>query len=354
MTALAVVSIQDLRPNPQDTSSFYLEKIYQFQADPNVSHTSIPPVDVKPPPFSPPTYAIWVNLLWFLSLVISLTCAMLSTLLQQWARRYIRITQLPRRSPDKRAQIRAFFANGVNKFHVAWAVEALPTLVHLSLFIFFAGLLIFLFNINHTVFSAVVCWVALSAAAYACITIVPIFCHDSPYYAPLSLAAWLLYSTIPYVLLSVLTFRPFHPHRTFWASDRLDRWTTRANRYRSWILGGIEKAAEETTSKRSSEINGCIVEWTVDTLSEDDALEKFLEAIPGFYQSGVIEHLQEREVQAKIEVAAGPGERSPGESLWYQRERRVKANEKRDHVGILALQLRSGHNRLIFRPTSRQ
>jgi hypothetical protein len=225
---------------------------------------------------------------------------MLSTLLQQWARRYIRITQLPRRTPDKRAQIRAFFTTGVNRFHVAWAVEALPTLVHLSLFIFFAGLLIFLFNINHTVFNAVVCGVALSATAYACITIVPIFCHDSPYYAPLSLAAWLLYSTITYVLLSVLTFKRFHPHR---ASDRLDRWTARANRYRSWILGGIEKAAEETTSKRSSEINSCIVEWTVDTLSEDDALEKFLEAIPGFYQSGVVEH--PRVVQEKIKVAAG-------------------------------------------------
>ena len=106
----------------------------------------------------------------------------------------------------------------------------------------------------------------------------PIFCHDSPYDAPLSLAAWLLYSTIPYVLLSILTFKSFHPHRTFWASDRLDRWTARANRYRS---------------------------WTVDTLSEDDALEKFLEAIPGFDQTDVIEHLQERGVQAKIGVAAG-------------------------------------------------
>jgi hypothetical protein len=65
----------------------------------------------------------------------------------------------------------------------------------------------------------------------------------------------------------------------------------------------MEMAAEETTSKRSAEINGQIVEWTVDTLSEDDALEKFLEAIPGFYRSSFIEYPPE--VQEKIQVAVG-------------------------------------------------
>jgi len=229
---------------------------------------------------------------------------MLATLLQQWARRYIRITQLPRRSPDKRAQIRAFFANGVDRFHVTWAVELLPTLVHLSLFIFFDGLLIFLFNINHAVFGVVVYWVALSAMIYTGITIAPIFSHDSPYYAPLFFVAWLFSSTITYFLSSVLAFQlPFHPHCTFLGSSGLDRWTARATRYHSWIFGGIEMAAEDTTSKRSSEINGCILEWTVDTLSEDDALEKFLEAIPGFYRSSVIEYTPE--VQEKIQVAVG-------------------------------------------------
>ena len=75
------------------------------------------------------TMLVWVNALWFLSLVISLTCALLATLLQQWARRYLKVTQ-PRYSPHKRARIRAFFAEGVDKFLLPWAVEALPTLLH--------------------------------------------------------------------------------------------------------------------------------------------------------------------------------------------------------------------------------
>ncbi|KAI0246405.1 hypothetical protein BJV78DRAFT_1090826, partial [Lactifluus subvellereus] len=137
-------------------------------------------------PFSPPRYSIWVNSLWFLSLAISLTCALLATLLQQWARQYVRITQPPHYSPHKRARTRAFFADGVDKLHLPWAVETLPTLLHISLSLFFAGLLIFLFNIDHTVFSVVVWWVGFSAGVYVCITFMPIFRHDSPYYTPLS------------------------------------------------------------------------------------------------------------------------------------------------------------------------
>jgi hypothetical protein len=44
--------------------------------------------------------------------------------------------------------MRAFFANGVDKMHIPWAVEGLPTLLHLSLFLFFGGLVIFLFNVT--------------------------------------------------------------------------------------------------------------------------------------------------------------------------------------------------------------
>ncbi|KAI0293702.1 hypothetical protein B0F90DRAFT_1642314, partial [Multifurca ochricompacta] len=177
VAALLAVSVQDIRPNPQDTSAFYLANIYQLVANANGSNVTISPSLSNPSTsFSPPNWAVCVNSLWFLSLAISITCALLATLLQQWARRYVKITQ-PRYSPHKRARIRAFFAEGVEKLHLPWAVEALPTLVHFSLFLFFAGLLIFLFNINHTVFKVVVWWVALCITAYICITFMPMFRH---------------------------------------------------------------------------------------------------------------------------------------------------------------------------------
>ncbi|KAH9057271.1 hypothetical protein EDB87DRAFT_1565550, partial [Lactarius vividus] len=140
VASLITVSIQDIRPNPQDTSNFYLANIYQAIADPDRPNISLPP---SPPAFSPPNYAVWVNSLWFMSLVISVTCALLATLLQQWVRRYLKVTQ-PRYSPHKRARIRTFFFEGVEKYLLPWVVDALPALLHVSLYLFFAGLVVFL------------------------------------------------------------------------------------------------------------------------------------------------------------------------------------------------------------------
>jgi hypothetical protein len=199
------VTIPDLKPNSQDISAFHLEKIVQILADPNVSHTVTPSTLTKQSTFSPQNYSVWVNALWFLSLILSLICALLATSLQQWARRYVRITQPPRLSPHTRARICAFFSNGIDKSHIANPVEVLPLLLHLSLFLFFAGLLIYLFNINLTVAIAVVCCIGLFAVVYACLTLMPFLRHNSPYYTPLSSPAWFLYTGLSYVSVQILT-----------------------------------------------------------------------------------------------------------------------------------------------------
>jgi len=284
VAAFVVVSVQDLRPNSQDISAFYLENIYQLLADPDLPRPTNPSTMAKPPPFSPPVHAVWVNTLWFLSLVIGLTCAMLATSLQQWTRRHIRITQPARRRPHKRARARAYFANGIDKFHFPSAVEALPALVHLSLFTFFTSLLVYLFNINHTVFGAVICWVVLLSATYACITLMPIFWHDSPYYAPLSSTAWTLYAAISYTLFHALPF--ISDRRHHYASCRhFCEWR---DYYYDHIFVSMERVAEEAALKRSSELDVRVLEWTLDALDEDDALERFLAFVPGFYKSDVV------------------------------------------------------------------
>ena len=211
-------------------------------------------------------------------MAISLTCALLATLLHQWARRYIKITQPIRCSPHKRARSRAFFAEGVDALHVQWAIEALPILLHVSLFLFFAGLLVFLFNINQTAFSAVVVWVAFSAGVYTYITLMPIFRYDSPYYAPLSSTAWFLYAGTLFVIFKVLCFIPRR-------RDTPEPFRDQKDRYREWALGGVEKAAMDTASERSSVVDVRVLDWTTGALSSDDALERFFEAIPGFCDS---------------------------------------------------------------------
>ena len=224
---------------------------------------------------------------------MSLSCALLATSLHQWARRYIRMTQPARCSPEKRARMRAYFANGVDRMHIPWAVEGLPTLLHLSLFLFFGGLVIFLFNIDHEVFSCVVWWIVLFSMVYGLITMLPLIWQDSPYYTPLSIPALFPYASIHYLTFKVLAsitrrFTPYS-HGSF---QTWSRYRELKEHYRRWMLGSVEKIAEETASEQSSEIDIRILGWTMSALGDDDSLEKFFEAIPGFFNSKLVIHLE--------------------------------------------------------------
>jgi len=273
------VTVLDLKPSSQD--AFYLNNMQQLLADPNISRASIPS---QPPPFSPPVSAIWANVLLFLSLLISLTCALLATLLNQWARRYVGFTQQPGCSPHKRARVRAFFYQGVDKCHVPLVVEALPALLHLSICLFFAGLIVWLFSISQLVFRAVVSWSVLCAVLYLWFTFLPIFWPNSPCYAPLSPIIWWLYTGMSYVVLNVLS------SSMFGASCRFD---TLKKDYRNRISDGIGKTAEKFASKLSPEIDVRILISTLDGLGEDSARAKFFEAIPGFFNSERVKLLQD-------------------------------------------------------------
>jgi hypothetical protein len=217
---------------------------------------------------------------------MSLSCALWATSLHQWARRYIRVTQPARCSPEKRARMRTFFADGVDKMHIPWAVEGLPTLLHLSLFLFFGGLVIFLFNVDREVFTCVVWWIGFFSGVYGLITLLPLIRQDSPYYSPLSVPAWFLCTSIRYVTFTVLLF----------IDGSFNTWVHRyrmRDRYRGWMLGGVEKKAEEMASELSSKIDVRILGWTISALGDDESLEKFIEAIPGFFDSKLVKDLRE-------------------------------------------------------------
>ncbi|KAH9178562.1 hypothetical protein EDB89DRAFT_955399 [Lactarius sanguifluus] len=278
LASLVSVTIQDLRPNSQDTTAFYLANIYQLLASDNRTLVSLP---FNPPPFSPPIYATWVNSLWFLSLAISLMCALLATLLQQWVRRYLRVTQ-SQDSPHKQAVIREFFVEGVERLRLPWAVEALPALLHISLFLFFAGLAIFLYNVHLTTFTAVLGAVALCVVAYGCITLMPIFWHDSPYYTPLSSSAWVLlhgmFFTIFWCLDVLKGFGLKIPHRVIYLGDISQR----------RLAGGMGETVKHKALQIASEIYPRALARTFNSLHEDHELERFFASIPGLCSSKLV------------------------------------------------------------------
>ncbi|KAI0289619.1 hypothetical protein BC826DRAFT_596249 [Russula brevipes] len=149
------------------------------------------------------------QLSWFLSLVMSLTCAC-------WPH----YNNSGHVVTSGSLSVDAVLIDGRGSAHSlpkastaapSLAVETLPALLHSSLLLFFVGLAIFLFNIHHTVFTIILWWVGLLVGIYMCITFMPIFRQDSPYYTPLSLSAWFLVASLLYSIFGFLSWlQVFH------------------------------------------------------------------------------------------------------------------------------------------------
>jgi len=196
-------------------------------------------------------------------------------------------------------------------------VEVLPTLLHVSLFLFFDGLVVFLWNVDLTIFKLVLSWVGLCAALYGFITFMPIIRHNSPCHTPLSSWVWLLGSWIRYVFnsshlsalwvpirdlsgLSVLIHRlsglwvRIRRLPVVWARTRdLSGLSVPIRglsvRIRTLLYMGMQKAVEKTALHSPSEIVTRAFLWTFDSLDEDHELERFFSGLPGFRSSKVVE-----------------------------------------------------------------
>ena len=288
------MSIQDLRPNSTDISAAYLANIFQLLADRDGSHVFIPS-SLSPPSsdFSVPKHAVWVNTLWFLSLVISISCALSATFVQQWAHRYVKVTASEELyCLHKQARIRAFFAEGLDKSRLPLVVELIPTFLHLSVFLFFAGLCVFLYNLNSTAFDAVISFVGVCVLTYLYIIVMPIVRYDTPYHSPLSSLVWYIWTLMLCIFFSALTsfvgfgfVRRWFIRIPYFSYKFVARLHHFKNRYHKRYMDGIRKAAEESALKLSSEIDGRALVWTVKSLDRDDEQEQFFANIPAFCDS---------------------------------------------------------------------
>ena len=297
------MSVPNLQQDSQATSNFYLAHIYQQT---NGSQPPIPSSLSNPiEPFTPPSSAVWVNGLWFLSLVISLTCALLSTLLLRWARRYLRVAY-PNCSLHQKARIRAFYKNGVEKLRVHWMIELLPTLLHISLFFFFVGLSIFLFSVNRAIFRVVTLWIVLCVTLYAWLTVLPVYRKDSPYSAPLS----------PFFSFCLDGIQCLY--------CRLLQWLQQIVRSKFMHRGpgvvhlvnffsrSLAKTANEFALNLDPQIDHNSLLWTLQSLDEDTDLEEFFERLPRLcdsktgkdlkLQEGLIEQNRTKLSSALIEL----------------------------------------------------
>ncbi|KAJ4002161.1 hypothetical protein F5050DRAFT_471138 [Lentinula boryana] len=190
VTAFIIESYRNLIPDNSDTTVILLAQIYRELSN-DTSLTTIPSVArvLDTNAFVPSTSTLVCNILWFLSLSMSLTTALSATLVQQWSRNYLQET-VGREIPYQRARISTYLYEGLTKFHMKSIVTAIPMLLHASLLSFFAGLVLFLQPVNSGISYFILSLLLATAVLYVLISILPIFYFDCPYGSPLTKIWW--------------------------------------------------------------------------------------------------------------------------------------------------------------------
>jgi hypothetical protein len=266
----------------QDASVFYLSRIYQLQLLAVQNGTSTPPPSQFPDPpiFS---FSVWTSIAWSLSLIISLVCTVIATLLRQWARRHVQITQEPR-GARSRARVCELVAQGAEMPQLRRISSVLLGLFHLSVGLFLSG---FVSSINdNVVFLVTLAVTSICIALYYFVSVVPLSPHFHISHTPFSSLAWFCWSRfvwLTYTLLYNSSLRlPFIRYRT-----QQHLWELARARL-SWTLRDSKVTIEDLARKRSSSLDISAVSRVFDSLDGHEDMEQFLSAIPGFYNSSEV------------------------------------------------------------------
>ncbi|KZT54091.1 hypothetical protein CALCODRAFT_420470, partial [Calocera cornea HHB12733] len=121
-------------------------------------------------PFAPPAWALLVNGLWLASLMISLFAAVTAMLVKEWLRAYHTDTA---HVPVERAQQRQFRYDGMLKWFLPNIVSSLPLFIHLSVFLFATGLVVYTWSLSLVLSMPLIVLLAIAFGLYTTSAIAP-------------------------------------------------------------------------------------------------------------------------------------------------------------------------------------
>jgi hypothetical protein len=268
LTAFIIDSKQNLKVNPQDEMVFYLQQNVAILDQISRQISSIAP-QISVSRNSPPSYTgfqlsasdIRVNVFWFMALIFSLAAALLATLVQQWVRDYMHGFQRYS-DPLKRARLRQYLHEGSKGWYMPVVAEAVPGLLHISLFLFFVGLCDFVLNVNTKVGVSTTTPIAITGLLYIFTTIAPVINPQSPYQNSFSGLIW--------YAIQALGSRRY--------KDRGPKGTSKSV---SMTERRMEVAMDKTKDRDGRDQRA--IQWLVSNMTEDAEMDSFVVAIPGSF-----------------------------------------------------------------------
>jgi len=185
-------SYQSLVGDPQAKLESLLTELITVQrvASNGSLVNDVPSFETMTTPFVPSSTDMWINGLWFISLVLSLLTAFIGVLAKQWLYQYIAVTS---GSPQERALVRQARNLGLQEWHVPMLIAILPLILHISLALFFSGLVILLHSILRNVAYLAASLAGLVYLAYMISNVLPILYPRCPYRTGLTPKVYRLY-----------------------------------------------------------------------------------------------------------------------------------------------------------------
>src|SRR6266850_2561274 len=268
LTAFIIDSKQSLKVNPQDQMVFYLQQNVAIldQISRQIS-SIVPQISVSrnlPPPytgFKLSASDIRVNVFWFMALIFSLSAALLATLVQQWVRDYMHGFQRYS-DPLKRARLRQYLHEGSKGWYMPVVAEAVPGLLHISLFLFFVGLCDFVLNVNTKVGVSTTTPIAITGLLYIFTTVAPVINPQSPYQNSFSGLIWYAIQAF-----GRRQYKDWGPKGTSKSVSMTER--------------RMQVAMDETKDRDGRDQRA--IQWLVSNMTEDAEMESFVVAIPGSF-----------------------------------------------------------------------
>jgi hypothetical protein len=145
------------------------------------NHTPYTRVNFEPSPSD-----VAVNCLFFASLSTSLVAALAAVVARQWVADYDATITRGGSSPEERAKSRQFRYDGIVWWKMSEVISALPLLLYCSDFLFFGGLILWMWEIHHSVGVVVAAGAVTALLFYGVSTILAVAFVSAPFRTPLT------------------------------------------------------------------------------------------------------------------------------------------------------------------------
>ncbi|KAI0718788.1 hypothetical protein C8T65DRAFT_737131 [Cerioporus squamosus] len=196
LTAFNVQSYQSLQPAPTDSTVAVLQRISAQLDSFSVSNSFVNstqhsrPLQDLTPSFRASPSAVWINTLWFSSLVCSLASASIALMVKQWLHELSVGVSGESRECARRRQYRL---DGIIRWRIGTIVVIIPIVLQLALILFLAGLVILLWTLHGTVGAITSSLVGVLFIFQFTVTVMPSFDWDCCYLSPQAL---MIYSVV--------------------------------------------------------------------------------------------------------------------------------------------------------------